>query len=88
MWSRDEATGEAGWQAVLQRYSNFYDETIYVTIRDIESGAEQVITSNRIHPLFVQLPQSRSLLHLTSVGMDVLALERGPLFLPGRLQSQ
>ena len=54
VWSRDPATGQMGWKRVLAQYSNPYDETVYVTIRDAETGMQQVIISNRIHPFFVQ----------------------------------
>ncbi len=54
VWSRDPATGEMGLKPVLAQYSNPYEETVYVSIRDAENGEEQVIISNRIHPFFVQ----------------------------------
>ena len=54
VWSRDPATGQMGWKRVLAQYSNPYEETVHVTIRDVEAGVEQVIISNRIHPFFVQ----------------------------------
>jgi RHS repeat-associated protein len=54
VWSRNPATGQMGWKRVLAQYSNPYEETVYVSIRDAETGVEQVIISNRIHPFFVQ----------------------------------
>ncbi len=54
VWSRDPATGEMGLKPVLAQYSNPYEETVYVSIRDAENGEEQVIISNRIHLFFVQ----------------------------------
>ncbi|KIC35400.1 hypothetical protein RA27_22885 [Ruegeria sp. ANG-R] len=42
------------WQAVQAQYSNPYEETVSVTVRDAETGIEQTIVSNRIHPYFVQ----------------------------------
>lgn len=56
VWSRDPATGQMGWKRVLAQYSNPYEETVYVTIRDVETDAEQIIISNRVHPFFVQIP--------------------------------
>jgi hypothetical protein len=54
VWSRNPANGEMAWQPVQAQYSNPYDETVFVTMRDVETGAEQTIVSNRIHPYFVQ----------------------------------
>ena len=42
------------------QYSNPYDETVSVTIRDVEGGIEQTIVSNRIHPYFVQTERKAS----------------------------
>ena len=54
VWSRNPATGQMGWKRVLAAYSNTYEETVWVSIRDTQTGEEQVILSNRIHPFFVQ----------------------------------
>jgi hypothetical protein len=54
VWSRDPANGDMAWQSVQAQYSNPYDETVSVTMRDVETGVEQTIVSNRIHPYFVQ----------------------------------
>jgi hypothetical protein len=56
VWSRDERTGAMTWKPVLNQYSNPYDETVSVTIRDAETNVRQTIVSNRIHPYFVQIP--------------------------------
>lgn len=60
VWARDAATGEMRWKSVLAQYSNTYGETVHVTLRDVETGETQTIISNKIHPFFVQLPQSRA----------------------------
>ncbi len=54
VWSRNPANGDMAWQQVQAQYSNPYDETVSVTMRDLETSAEQTIVSNRIHPYFVQ----------------------------------
>ncbi|MEP4197861.1 MAG: polymorphic toxin-type HINT domain-containing protein [Aliishimia sp.] len=54
VWSRNPASGEMAWQRIQAQYSNPYDETVSVTLRDFETGVEQTIVSNRIHPYFVQ----------------------------------
>ena len=56
VWSRDATTGGMAWKPVLAQYVNIYDETVHVTVRDVDTGVEQVIISNRIHPFFVQIP--------------------------------
>lgn len=56
VWARDQRTGEMGYRQVEGQYSNVYDVTVKIMIRDAESGAEQTLTSNAIHPVFVQLP--------------------------------
>lgn len=60
VWSRDEYTGETNWKAVAAHYSNYYDETVEVTIRNHGSRSEQTIRSNRIHPFFVRGLDARS----------------------------
>ena len=57
VWARDQRTGKMGYRAVEGHYSNPYDVTVRVTIRDAETGNEQVLVSNKIHPFFVQLPE-------------------------------
>ena len=54
VWSRNALTGQMDWKAVMAAYSNTYAETVYLKIRDVETGAMQTIVSNRIHPFFVQ----------------------------------
>lgn len=54
VWSRNPANGDMAWQPVQAQYSNPYEETVSVTMRDFETGTEQTIVSNRIHPYFVQ----------------------------------
>jgi Pretoxin HINT domain len=54
VWSRDDITGRMSFQSVLKHYANPYPDTVYVTIRDLRTGAEQTIVSNRLHPFFVQ----------------------------------
>ncbi|NBZ90083.1 polymorphic toxin-type HINT domain-containing protein, partial [Stagnihabitans tardus] len=55
VWAND-AAGQGGWFPVLGQSVAPYDHRVLVTIRDMEGGAEQTITSNRIHPYFVQRP--------------------------------
>ena len=54
VWSRNAHTGDMGWKPVLAQYSNPYEYTVSVEIRDLETGSTQRIVSNRIHPYFVQ----------------------------------
>ena len=57
VWSRDADSGAMGFKAVDAQYSNPYDVTVSVSIRDAETGMDQTIVSNKIHPYFVQLPE-------------------------------
>jgi hypothetical protein len=52
--SRDPMTGAMSMKPVQAQYSNPYEETVSVRIRDADTSAEQTIVSNRIHPYFVQ----------------------------------
>ncbi len=54
VWSRNSNNGQMGWKTVLAQYSNPYKYTVNVSIADRQSGEIQTITSNRIHPFFVQ----------------------------------
>ena len=51
--ARDEETGEQAYKPVLAQHRSRYDETVRVTIRDLETGAEQTIAANRVHPFYV-----------------------------------
>jgi filamentous hemagglutinin len=44
-----------GYKTVVAQYSNFYKETVYVTIKATD-GRTQVIASNAIHRFFAQPP--------------------------------
>jgi hypothetical protein len=44
------------WKPVLGQSVKPYDETVSVTIRDVETNTRQTIVSNRTHPYFVQIP--------------------------------
>ena len=39
---------------IVAHYWNDYPDQVHVVMRDVETGAEQTIISNRIHPYFVQ----------------------------------
>ena len=54
VWSRDDRTGRMAFLRVLRQYSNPYEDTVYITIRDVRTGTRQTIVSNRIHPFFVK----------------------------------
>jgi hypothetical protein len=41
------------FKPVINRYSNVYDDVVHITIRDLDTLAEQTILSNRIHAFFV-----------------------------------
>lgn len=56
VWGLD-AKGVGGWHVVLGQTVATYDHEVRVTIRDLETGTEQTITSNRIHPYFAQVPE-------------------------------
>jgi len=51
-------TGESGWRGVNAHYSNVYQETAYIRIKDVNSGKEQTIISNLVHPFFAQVGPS------------------------------
>ena len=55
--SRNPQTGEVGLRTVSAQYSDPYPETVYITAIDAETGATQTIVSNRIHPMFVSVPE-------------------------------
>lgn len=57
VWSRNPANGEMSYKALVAQYSNPYKETVSVRIRDVKTGAEQTIVSNRIHPYFTKRPE-------------------------------
>jgi filamentous hemagglutinin len=57
VWSRDALTGAMGYKPALAQYSNPYAETVYISVRDGETGTVQEIVSNRIHPFFVSVPE-------------------------------
>mgnify|MGYP000548384290 FL=1 len=57
VWSKNATTGEMGWKPVIAQYSNPYDQTVNVMLRS-HDGLEQTISSNAIHPYFVQLPEN------------------------------
>jgi hypothetical protein len=50
--SRNKETGEVDFKPVIYRYSNVYDDVVHITIRDLDTLAEQTILSNRIHGFF------------------------------------
>lgn len=53
VWSRDENTDHQGWKTVEGRFSSYHDAVVILTIRDIETGAEQVIRTTKTHPFYV-----------------------------------
>ncbi|QNK65452.1 hemagglutinin repeat-containing protein [Variovorax sp. PAMC26660] len=69
VFSRDEREGVVGYKTVLAQYSNPYQETVYVTIKDAD-GRVQVIVSNAVHPFFAKLPgiESETILPKASEG--------------------
>ncbi|MEP3244601.1 MAG: polymorphic toxin-type HINT domain-containing protein [Sneathiella sp.] len=67
VWSRSDQTDQMEWKSVLAQYSNSYDETVSITVRDVETGEEHTIVSNKIHPFFVQVPQKSKLLHMVTM---------------------
>lgn len=73
VWSRNPSTGEMGWQQVLAQYFNPYEHTVTIKVRDIETGAEQTIISNRIHPFFVQIAAPLPV-QLTATATDGLSV--------------
>jgi RHS repeat-associated protein len=58
VWSTHEESGNSDWNMVLAQSVASYDHEVLVTMRDPDSGDEQTITSNRIHPYFAQVPES------------------------------
>ena len=75
VWARDEVSGETDWKNVLAHYANHYDETLTLTVFDPDSGEEQVITSNRIHPFFAR--PAADLMPVLSVRYDPNENENG-----------
>ena len=70
VWSRNEETGETEWKLVELKTSKVYDDTVSITIRDIETGQEQTIVSNRIHPFFAQIPDQEMPIVMAATGTD------------------
>lgn len=71
VWSRNPETGQMGWKRVLAAYSNMYEDTVWITIRDKESGEEQVILSNRIHPFFEQVLMADGPMSVAAPAMEL-----------------
>lgn len=61
VWGLD-TTGKGFWHLVTDQTVATYDHKVLVTIRDVETGTEQTITSNRIHPYFAQVPEGEVVL--------------------------
>jgi RHS repeat-associated protein len=79
VWSMDQTTGKHAWNTVLGQSVAQYDHIVRVRIKDIATGAEQTITSNRIHPYFAQVPASQDgLSALQSVSSEGIAYA-GPI---------
>ncbi|MGR3806839.1 two-partner secretion domain-containing protein [Pasteurella testudinis] len=53
VFAKNEITGIKTYQRVEAQYSNPYDYTVYIRIKN-SRGGYQTIVSNRIHPFFVQ----------------------------------
>ena len=51
VYTLNELTGSASFQKVLAHYSNNYDATVYIGVKD-QRGNQQTIVSNKIHPFF------------------------------------
>ncbi|PWQ94836.1 hypothetical protein DKT75_13875 [Leucothrix arctica] len=66
--SLNVVTGEHSFESVLAQYSNDYDDTVYITIKDVESGLTQVVTSNKIHQFFVKLSEGKKEVPASSEG--------------------
>ena len=70
--ARDEETGAQAYKPVLAQHRSRYDETVRVTIRDLETGAEQTIAANRVHPFYVADEVSELRLVVAGGGAPVL----------------
>jgi hypothetical protein len=55
-WSRDARNGEMDWKLVTNHYSNVYQERVEIRYQGEDGGQVQTVISNRIHPIFVQIP--------------------------------
>lgn len=53
VWAKNEFTGESGWKAVVNHYSNKYSEIIEISVTNHEAQNKAVIQSNAIHPFYV-----------------------------------
>ncbi|TNG91969.1 hypothetical protein FHQ28_08000, partial [Pasteurellaceae bacterium USgator11] len=53
VFAKNEITGLKTYQRVEAQYSNPYDYTVYIRIKN-SRGGYQTIVSNRIHPFFIQ----------------------------------
>ena len=51
VFAKDEASGKTGYKPVTARYSNPYQETVYIEVSD-GLGKIQTLVSNRIHPFY------------------------------------
>ena len=59
-----------GWKPVQAQYSNLYEHTVTIRVRDLGTGAQQTIVSNRIHPFFVQIEKPADDVQLAATGTD------------------
>ncbi|HEB0655548.1 TPA: hypothetical protein RY214_002254 [Pseudomonas aeruginosa] len=83
VWSRSEYTGDMDWKPITAHYSNVYDETVEVRIRDSESGETQIILSNRIHPFYINAPGAAGKAGTNEAGrwVEAQSLKSGDLLL-------
>lgn len=72
VWSKSEINSTMNWKPIISKYSNAYRKIVHVTVKDIQTGHKQTIRSNRIHPFFVQIPKSQTLMQLTSIAQKNL----------------
>ena len=54
VFAKNEITGITTYQTVQAHYSNPYEFTVYISVKD-SKGVHQTIVSNKIHPFFTQV---------------------------------
>ncbi|CAN1484492.1 Rhs repeat-associated core [Paracoccaceae bacterium] len=85
VWGLD-ADGKGDWHIVQGKTVATYDHKVMVVIRDVETGATQTITSNRIHPYFAQVPEGETVSPASEGFVYDGPLERGHWIDAGNLK--
>ncbi|OOS04197.1 filamentous hemagglutinin [Moraxella cuniculi DSM 21768] len=57
--AKNEIAGKLNYQSVTNKYSNQYDQSVYIEVWD-NQGNQQTLVSNKIHPFFTKVNQANN----------------------------